>query len=330
MVIDWEHHFFPEDIVRRWGGKAGQVLIKNGKVGGHMFDELFDIDAHLKFMDAAGIDVAVFSGTYYAVKDCIITDDFYAKITADYPDRFVCLAPCVPTKGEEALDELERAIDLGLRGVVISPQIEGAALDSRRLWPFYEKVSELKVPVFVHVSLIARGFDALDAPYNLNETMTREFEIAATTARLILGGVLVDFPDLKFVMPHMGGGIAAILERIELWLDDYGEKFWTEVGGTPPFSRPFKENFRKYFGKIYFDLAGYEQGVNTLRCALTTINPDRLVFATDYPFNFTDDPAGVKSYIEMIRSLDLPEAQIEGVLGGNAAELLGIKDQTSL
>lgn len=72
-------------------------------------------------------------------------------------------------------------------------------------------------------------------------------------------------------------------------------------------------------------MAGSEKGMNTLRCALTTLRPERLVFATDYPFNFNDDPQGVRDYIEEIRGLDLPRASIEGMLGGNAAQLLGIK-----
>ena len=95
-------------------------------------------------------------------------------------------------------------------------------MDSRKLWPLYERVSGLNALIFVHVSLLPRGFDALDAPYNLNETMTREFELAVTTVKLILSGVWVEFPDLRFVMPHMGGGIPANLGRIEVWIDDYG------------------------------------------------------------------------------------------------------------
>ena len=114
------------------------------------------------------------------------------------------------------------------------------------------------------------------------------------------------------------------LERIELYVNTYQDRFWTEQGGSPPFNRPYKENFRKYFSSIYFDLAGFEGGMNAVECALTTISPQRLLFGTDYPYNFTNDPQGVRNYIESIRNLDLSTLATERILGGNAAELLGI------
>jgi predicted TIM-barrel fold metal-dependent hydrolase len=71
-------------------------------------------------------------------------------------------------------------------------------------------------------------------------------------------------------------------------------------------------------------MAGYEGGMNAVKCALTTISPERMVFGTDYPYNFRDDPQGVKQYIENIRKLALPPKSIDGMLGLNAAELLGL------
>jgi len=326
MIIDWQHHFSSEEVFRKRGGKAGQAVMKNGKVTMHLYEEVYQIDRHLGFIDEAGIDMAVLSTTLRSVEDCRLIDDHYAKVVTDYPERFVCLAPCLPTRGEEALNELERAvIRLGLKGVVISPQIDGENLDSRKLWPFYEKVSQMNVPIFVHITSAPVGFEAMEAPFNLNVTMTREFDIATNTIRLVLGGVLTDFPDLKFVISHLGGGISAIMERIERYVHVWGKRFWAEVGGTPPFGEPYKENFRKQFDKIYFDMAGYEGGMNAVNCALTTIKPDRLVYGTDYPYNFTKDAKGAKRYIETIRKLDLSEKSIENMLGLNAARLLGIQ-----
>lgn len=325
MIIDWQHHASPEAVLKKRGGKPGQAFIQDGKVGMHLFAEVYQLDKHIQFMDEAGIDVAVLSATLDSVGDCKLTDNFYVDILKEHPKRFVCLAPCIPTRGKEALDELQRAInELGLTGVVISPQNDGLPLDSRELWPFYETVSRLNIPVFVHITNIPVGYDALDAAFNLNVTMTREFDIAANAARLVLGGVLTEFPDLKIVMSHMGGGIASILERIERYVGAWGEKFWNELGGTPPFDKPYKENFRKCFGKISFDMAGFEGGMNAVKCALTAISPERLVFGTDYPYNFTNDPQGAKRYIENIRGLDLPQASIDGMLGGNAARLVGL------
>jgi len=324
MIIDWQHHVSPEEIYKRRGGKAGQAFIQDGKVGMHLYAEIYQIEKHLEFMDASGIDVAVLSATLDSVGDCRLTDDLYAKVIKEHPKRFVCFAPCIPTRGEEAFQELRRAVDLGMRGVVISPQNDSEPLDSRKLWPFYKAVSQLKIPIFVHITNIPVGYPGFDAPYNLNVSMTREFDLAGNTVRLVLGGVLAEFPDLTFVMSHLGGGISSIIERIERYVDAWGDRFWTELGGKPPFTAPHKENFKKYLDLIYVDMAGYEGGMNAVKCALTTLRPERMVFGTDYPYNFTNDPQGVKRYIENIRKLDLPPKKIEGMLGGNAAKLLGM------
>jgi len=69
-------------------------------------------------------------------------------------------------------------------------------------------------------------------------------------------------------------------------------------------------------------MAGREIGVQTVKCALTNISPRRLLFATDYPPNFVDDPKGTKAYIEAIRSLAPDRESAEAMLGGNGIELL--------
>ena len=71
-------------------------------------------------------------------------------------------------------------------------------------------------------------------------------------------------------------------------------------------------------------MAGFEGRMNAVKCALTTISPDRLVFGTDYPPNFTEDSEGAKKYIESIKNLDLPKNSIDAMLGGNAAKVLKI------
>ena len=62
-----------------------------------------------------------------------------------------------------------------------------------------------------------------------------------------------------------------------------------------------------------------------VECALTNISPDKLMFGSDWPFNYDLKPEEAGRYIEEIRKLDLPGEDIEKILGGNAAALLGIK-----
>jgi len=323
VVIDFEHHYTPLETWTKRGGKKGQVVrmfSPEGKEIRPLYDADHDIELHLKYMDMAGIDVAVLSKNLDNLEEAKLYNESCAKVVRQYPERLVGFANTLPLRGQPALDELDRAIqELGMRGVTIRAQEDAHALDSRELWPFYEKVSRLDIPIFVHVSLAAPGFDACDAPYDLNRTMVREFDVATAAARLCLGGVLEQFPDLKFIMAHFGGGISSIKERLDRYIGYWGAKFWND---KPLIREPYLERFNEHFGKLYFNLAGREIGMQSLQCALTNISPKRLLFGTDYPPNFVDDPHGMQQYIQAIRKLDLDENAIEGILGRNGATLL--------
>jgi len=322
MIIDWEHHYLPEELWLKKGGKKGEraIFYERGKPRGNLHPELYDVEEHLRLMDAVGIDVAVLSmavsndDTRVALEECKVWDDRVGEVIKRYPKRFVGLAPIPPLGGEKAFSELERAIgSLGLRGVVIRSQANGLSMDSKELYPFYRRVSLLKVPIFIHPSGVQLGFDILDAPYDLYRSIGRELDLIVATTRMILSGVLDDFSDLKFVISHKGGGIAALKERIEYW-------FATPGASGTRHRKSFDENLKK----IHFNLAGHHGGMNSVRCALTSIQPDRLVFGTDYPQEFSDDPMKIKTYIENIKKLEIDEESKELMLGGNASALLSL------
>ena len=325
MVIDFEHHYTAYEVWKRRGGKPGEIVrmfASDGREIRPLDDACHDIHLHLRTMDASGVDMAVLTATADNLEEARLNNEAIAGMAKKYPERFIGFATALPMGGKPAMDELERSInELKLKGVIIPPQSEGAHLDSREMWPFYEKISELGVPMFVHVSMAAGGFEACNADYDLNRTLVREFDLMLATARICLGGVLEDFPDLKFIIAHFGGGISSIKERLDRYVSYWGEKFWNN---TPHISAPYGERFNEYFSRIYFNTAGREIGVDTMKCALTNISPRRLLFGTDYPPNFVDDPEGIKKYIEEIRGLDLGKSSIEAILSTNGMELLGL------
>ena len=326
MIIDVEHHF----TMRREGEDK---KFSSGKICERFWDEKGNIrirvsseasfaDRHLEFMDAAGIDMAMLTiNPEMDLEQCKHWNDFCAETVREHPNRFIGFASVPPLEGEPAFNELERAVkDLGLKGVHVFSRVGKHTLDSRELWPFYEKVDELKIPIDVHISSVPDGFDALQAPYALYYVMAREFDISATTLKICLGGVLEDFPDMVFIINHLGGGVSAVMERLDAYLSYVGPGWPDFYYGKPLISKPWRE----YFNKLYFNMAGREYGMESLKCALTNINPKRLLFGTDWPFNFDGNPQGVREFVEEIKGLDLPRKDIDAMLGGNAARLLGI------
>ncbi len=320
MVIDFQHHYIPVELAKKRGlySETGKTLLQEGGLPATtMHRRLYDLDLQLEDMDQGGVDLSVLScllGWSAPLEECRFINDDLAAIAKKYPHRFVGLAQAPVLEGAVALAELRRAIsDLGLHGVTITSQVHGLSLDAPRLYELYELVCQLDVPLFVHPALVPTGYDHLK-DYDLPRVLGREVDLTVATTRLIAGGVFDRYPNLKIVMAHFGGGIAAVKDR----LVGKGYRFGT-----------LKKPFGEYYEMVYFDMAGFEGGVVALNCALAGIRPERLVFASDYPQDFTgvntDTGKGMselRNYIETIRRLPLSEPSKAAVLGGTAARLL--------
>ena len=246
--------------------------------------------------------------------ECRLINDDLAKVQGKYPGKFIGLAQAPVLEGKPAAAEIDRAIrTLGLKGVTITAQTQGLSLDSPKLYDLYEKACQLDVPIFVHPALAPVGYELLQ-DYDLPRVLGREVDLTVATTRLIAGGVLDRFPNLKLVIAHFGGGIAAVKDR----LLNKGYRFGT-----------LKRSFGEYFDMLYFDLAGFEGCLPALNCALEGIRPERLVFASDYPQDFTgvntDTGKGMtelRNYIDAVRNLNLATEAKDAILGGTAAALL--------
>src|SRR5262245_6749484 len=319
MVVDFQHHYVPVELAKKRGLYSDKTtyLQEGGRRATTMHARLYDLDLQLKDMREGGIDVSVLScllGWNASLDECRLINDDLSRVQGKYTGKFVGLAQAPILDGKEALQEIDRAIrSLGLKGITITSQIKGVSLDSPKLYDLYEKVCELDVPIFVHPALAPIGYELLQ-DYDLPRVLGREVDLTVATTRVIAGGVLDRFPSLKLVIAHFGGGIAAVKDR----LLNKGYRFGT-----------LKRSFGEYFDMLYFDLAGFEGCLPALNCALQGIRPERLVFASDYPQDFsgvnTDTGRGMKeinAYIRAVRSLDLEEYQKEAILGETAARLL--------
>lgn len=320
MIVDFEHHYIPAELARRMGISTGgkTILEEDGVAKANVHGQLFDLDAQIRDMDRAGIDVAVLTsilGWDASLDNCRLINNCTAQVQREWAGRFVGLAHIPPLEGEPALKELERAVsDLGLKGITIPSQVRGQPLDAEEFKPFYDAVEKLAVPIFVHPALAPKGYDLLK-DYQLSVILTREFDLGVAVARLIAGGVLERYPELQFIVSHFGGGMAGYKERI--------------ARSSYRFKLP--KAFSDYFDRLYFNMAGFEGSPIALRCAMEGIRPERMVFATDYPQNFNNDNPkigknvdGIREYIQEIQNLPIDSELKKDMLGGTAARLLKI------
>ncbi|HEV7694187.1 MAG TPA: amidohydrolase family protein [Hyphomonadaceae bacterium] len=136
-------------------------------------------------------------------------NDLIHRVTTLYPDIFigVCQLPQSPGAPiSHSVAELERCVtQLGMVGCNLNPDPSGGHWTSKPLtdkswYPFYEKMVELDVPAMVHVSASCNeNFHATGAHYiNADTTAFMQF---------LQGDLFRDFPTLRFIIPHGGGGV---------------------------------------------------------------------------------------------------------------------------
>ena len=138
MVIDFEHHYIPAELGRSLGmDPTRKEAVRTRDATVH--SQLFDLDAQVRDMDRAGVDIAVQScilGWDTTLENCRLLNDCTARLQRDYRARFVGLAHA-PVLEEDGLRELDRSVSqLGLKGVTISSQVNGLSLDAKEFGPF--------------------------------------------------------------------------------------------------------------------------------------------------------------------------------------------------
>lgn len=286
---------------------------------GDVLDALYDLSqARVAAMDAAGLDVQVLSLSAPGVNDFAPKDaaavsrdvnDVLADAVARYPQRLVGMATVALHDPASAPAELERAVTkLGLRGAIVNGHVDGAYLDDQRFWPFLEAAAALGVPLYLHPRDVpGPAASYIEVPGFAGWSMGVEENIQV--AKLIAGGALDRFPDLRLVVGHLGGGITFALPRID---NRFAAVAAAGVADVLP--RSPGEYLREHFyvstsGMLYAD---------RVRLAIDTFGADRVLLATDYPMETLSEDMAT------FRSLDLTPEEHRKVAGANAASLYGL------
>jgi uncharacterized protein len=132
--------------------------------------------------------------------------------------------------------------------------------------------------------------------------------------RLVYGRVLERFPEINFVVADVGGVLAFFAQRAKNIYSGRTEEIRQRYG--------LKENPLDSFRRFYVDTADHP--ASTLKCVLDFFGPERLVLGTNYPYGPEEGCVLIKNSLAAIDGLDLSKSDKEKVLGGNAAEILGL------
>jgi len=234
-----------------------------------------------------------------------MANDAYVEIRQRFPGKFYVLASVPLNFPELAVKELDRAIGkLSMNGIVLGSNIAGKPLSSPEFFPFYERVNELKLPIFIHPMSpphMEENDEFFTAPL-----IHYIFESTLAVTKMVFAGVFERFPNIIMILPHLGGAIPYLQGRI-----DGGYR------NHPPCRKNISKKPSEYFKEFYYDTISLN--VPALRCALEIVGPEHLVFGTDYPFQPSE---GVVLINESIDALGLSAKDREGIEYRNILRIL--------
>lgn len=101
-------------------------------------------------------------------------------------DRFLGFGAIHPD-AEDAYEELDKIIELGLHGVKLHPDYQGFMADEERLDPLYDEIERRELPVVFHA-----GFDGMSP------------DVTHCTPQMALN-VIRRHPHMKMIFAHLGG-----------------------------------------------------------------------------------------------------------------------------
>jgi aminocarboxymuconate-semialdehyde decarboxylase len=266
-------------------------------------------------LDKRGIDVQVIDVNFFwwyaadrdlAAKIVQAHDEGLAKWCAAHPGRFVAFTSPALQFPELAAEQAEHAVKkLGMRGVAIGGHVAGQPLSMPKYDPFWAKVQDLGVMVFMHpnnAENVAKT-DAFAGAGDLNNVIGNPLETSLFLTHLILDGTLDRFPGLKICGAHAGGYLPSYLGRTDVACDV-----------RPNAKCVNKRHPREYMhDQIFADSMVFS--AEGIRHLVAEMGPSQVVYGTDMPYVWPDT-------VNAILEAEIPDAQKEAILGGNLVKLL--------
>jgi len=316
--IALEEHFMHPDFVEYWSTTAPNI---SPDLFGKALGALEDFgEMRLAAMDSIGVEKSILSlagpgvqaerRTGTAIRLARQVNDFLAEQMARRSDRYGGFAHLAMQDPSAAADELERCVrELGMQGAMINGQTGGTYLDDDRYAPFWERVSDLEVPVYLHPNNPPEQVHMYhEHPELWGPVWSWTVETATHALRLVFAGTFDRYPGARLVLGHLGETLPYLMWRLD-------SRWEISNRGRMRLERQPSDYFRR---NIWVTTSGMCSDA-PLRCALDMMGGDRVIFSVDYPFERSDE-AG-----EWIEAAPLSDGERAKVCHENARTLLRIQ-----
>ena len=336
MKIDIFNHVMPTrylDMMKQHSKDQGIVKRMSG------LRMLWDIEARVQMLDDKFPDVQqvltlslpspeLVGGPELSPELARIANDGMAEMCRKWPKKFPAFVASLPMNNvPAALEEMDRAIaKLEAKGVQICTSVAGRPLDEPEYFPVFERAAKKHdVPIWMHPARPATRADYVNeqkSKYEIWQVLGWPYETSVAMSRMVFSGLFEKLPQIRIITHHCGAMIPFFSGR--------AETLWAQLG-----SRSADENYEEllksmkkkpieYFKMFYADtvLGG---SASALRCGLDFFGADRVVFASDCPFDPEGGPMFIREGIRSVEDLNLPEADKRKIYFGNAMKLLRMK-----
>ncbi len=325
--IALEEHFGHPDLFMR--DREGRFETRKEAIIGHLGPEYFEVvqsrllefDAtRLQAMDEAGVEKVLLSLTTFGIQAILdraeaqnaarTVNDYLAERVRAHPTRYVGMASLAFHDPDRAARELERCVTkLGFKGVMVNgfSQVDTPDnllyLDDARMTPFWEALTALDVPLYIHPRPSHNAVQYDSHPELTGAAWGFAPETATHALRVVYSGVFDRFPTAKLVLGHLGESLPFLAWRIQ-----HGINF-------SPNGRSTKKRLIDYFADNIWVTTSGNFNTQALHCTMLTMGADRILFASDYPY---EDYAEAGEFMDAV---SISESDRRKIAYGNAKAL---------
>lgn len=257
----------------------------------------WSVPSALEMMDRQGIATAVLSMAFWSGLAADAGDvaagrrlarssnEMAAEAIRGHPGRFGGFA-CLPLPDVDgALAEIDYALGpLGLDGVILLTNANGVYLGDSRLDPVFDELSRRATVAFLHPTLPACA-DCTSLGY-APPLIEFVFDTTRAVTHLVLSGTLERCPGLRLIVPHAGGTIPYLADRIDLIASRF----------VPGAAQRAPAGVKTYLRQLYYELA-ISTSPHAVASLLQLADPDHILFGSDYPALSEED---VQSLIQAL------------------------------
>jgi len=285
MIIDFHTHIFPP-----WVKEKRDEYIKRDPCFSLLYSRpearLVTAEELIDSMDEAQVDLSVALNIGWVGHElCVETNDYILDSASRYPDRIMGFCGIQPNAGDAAVMELERCVRGGARGVgEMRSDIQGFNLADRTIMrPLVELAVKHDLIFLTHSS----------------EPVGHQYVGKGDITPDILYSFILNFPGLKLVCAHWGGGL--------------------------PFYALMPEAARA-LTNVFFDTAAtvwlYRPQIFKQVSDIT--GSGKILFGSDYPLIFPE------RVMAQIRSAEITGEDKTKILGENARNLLSRDERSEI